>query len=65
MKIVKCSIADYVELATTGCVKTVDEYVESLFIDDETIVHCSDNGEDYHKCESGLLVAFIKARTNE
>ena len=60
-----CSISAYVEMATTGCVKTVEEYVESLFLDDETIVHCEDNGEDYHKCDAGLLVAFIKARTNE
>lgn len=65
MKKVNCSIADYVEMATTGCVKAAEEYVETLFVDDETIVHCSDNEEDYHKCDLGLLVAFIKARTNE
>lgn len=65
MKTVKCSIADYVEMATTGCVKTVDEYVKSFFIDNETIVHCLDNEEDYHKGEIGPLIAFIKARTNE
>lgn len=64
MNKVNCSISEYVEMATTGCIKTVEEYVDSLFLDDDTIVHCIDNGEDYHKCESGLLVAFIQARTN-
>lgn len=64
MNIVNCSISEYVEMATTGCIKTEEEYVENLFQDEETIVHCIDNGEDYHKCESGLLVDFLHARTN-
>lgn len=64
MKRVECSISQYVEMTTMGFIKTVEEFVESLFLDNDTVVHCIDNDEDYHKCESGLLVAFIKARIN-
>lgn len=62
---IDCSISDYVDMATTGCIKTVEEYVESLFLDNKTIVHCLNNGKDYPKCDSGSLIAFIKAKTDE
>jgi hypothetical protein len=57
-----CSVADYVEMATTGFIKTVDEYVDSLFIDENVIVHCKDNDMDYKKQEVGELVTFIESR---
>ena len=62
MKKMYCSVAEYVDEATTGCVKTVDEYVDNLFIDENVIVHCKDNDMDYKKQEVGELVAFIESR---
>ena len=51
-------------MATTGCVKTVEEFVDNSFIDENVIVHCKDNDKDYKKQEAGKLVAFIESKVN-
>ena len=64
MKVVKFSISDYVEMATTGFMEPVEKFVENLFLDDGTIVHCLDNNEYYYRCDSMELIAFINEKTN-
>ena len=51
-------------MATTGFMEPVEKFVENLFLDDGTIVHCLDNNEYYYRCDSMELIAFINEKTN-
>ena len=62
---IEFSIKEYVEMATTGYPSSIEESIKALFIDKQTIVHCTDNNINYSFQEILDLIDFIKSNTNE
>lgn len=63
--IIPFSLSQYVEDIVNGPWLTTESYVHSLFIDEQTIVHCTDNNIDYSYQEASSLVEFIKSKTDK
>ena len=57
------SINDYYEMVTMGCANTIEDFIASQFIDNDSIVHCIDNNTDYHQSDIQLLIDYVKERT--
>ena len=58
------SIKDYVEIATMGYTRSIEDYVRNdLFVNEQTIVHCIDNNSDYTFQEIPDLIHFIESNT--
>ena len=43
---------------------SVEEIVNSFYLDGDTIVHCTDNQTDYTRNEANLLIAYINDQIN-
>ncbi len=65
MKKVECSVAEYEEVFTCGYRPSVETYVNDLFLDEDKIVHCKDNDQNYTKQDAQELVAYIESRIIE
>ena len=63
--IISFSLSQYVEDTASGPWLTTESYVQSMFVDKQTIVHCIDNNIDYSYQEATTLVEFIKSKTDK
>lgn len=60
--LVEFSIMEYVEISTRGFTSSVEEFVDKLFIDKQTIIHCKDNNVKYSFQQKTGLIEYIKQK---
>lgn len=63
-KIRNFNVIEYVDSVSIGYTSSVEQFVANLYEDDNTIVHCMNNGVDYPKSEMSSLIDYVKRMVN-
>ena len=63
-KIRNFNVIKYVDSVSIGYTSSVEQFVENLYEDDSTIVHCINNGVDYPKSKMSSLIDYVKRMVN-
>lgn len=59
MNKIEISIGEVVEVVTTSSL-SVRQFIENLYVNNETIVHCVNNAIDYPISKKDSLIAYIE-----
>ena len=59
------SIKDYHDMLMHGCNSSVEDCVNNIYFDEDTIVYCIDNKTNYTYQEKSALIEFIISYTNK
>lgn len=54
------SIEQIVEMITMGFMYSIESAVMSFYINDDIVLHCVNNNDDYPKCKASELIKYME-----